>query len=123
EWNGYRKPQLFIEDVGIDEWQLFDWRHVKDPKEKINELPKEKRVLVVFHERTIDRLELKSYQEEIILIDDLKSIDVTDQYVVLLDLPTSASSLQSLFSANEVPERIYAVFFQEDSQYFSTLPK
>src|SRR5699024_1204614 len=30
EWNGIRKPQIKIEDLRIDEWQLFDYRGRKD---------------------------------------------------------------------------------------------
>ena len=26
EWNNIRKPQIFLKDIAINEWQLFDFR-------------------------------------------------------------------------------------------------
>src|SRR5690606_9863309 len=30
EWNGNRKPQIMIQDMRIEEWQLFDYRGRKN---------------------------------------------------------------------------------------------
>lgn len=38
EWNGQRKPQLFIQDISIPHLQVFDYRDPLDPGAKIEEL-------------------------------------------------------------------------------------
>lgn len=38
EWNGRRKPQLFIQDISIPHLQVFDYRDPLDPGMKIEEL-------------------------------------------------------------------------------------
>ncbi|HEY4391080.1 MAG TPA: single-stranded-DNA-specific exonuclease RecJ [Paenibacillus sp.] len=40
EWNGQRKPQLFIQDISISHLQVFDYRDALDPGKKIEELQK-----------------------------------------------------------------------------------
>ncbi|WP_209122835.1 single-stranded-DNA-specific exonuclease RecJ [Alkalihalobacillus sp. BA299] len=123
EWNGHCKPQLFIEDVRVKEWQLFDWRNAKKLLENIQDLPKQKRKLIAFQRSTVDKLGLETIKDEICLA-PAEEVHLVDKYIVLLDLPNSINQLEELLSVIEgTPERIYSVFYQEDSHYFSTLPK
>ncbi|WP_096201421.1 single-stranded-DNA-specific exonuclease RecJ [Bacillus sp. FJAT-45350] len=125
EWNGHCKPQLMIEDVGVDEWQLFDWRNVQRIHERLELLPKEKRVIIAFHEESIDQLMLQVYKDEILIIngdEGYPNLDIEDRYLVLLDLPDAASGLESLLEYDRKPERIYTVFYQNESHFFSTAP-
>ena len=41
EWNNIRKPQIFLKDIAINEWQLFDFRGNKQLKQWIPQLPTE----------------------------------------------------------------------------------
>ncbi|WP_216829111.1 single-stranded-DNA-specific exonuclease RecJ [Alkalihalobacterium elongatum] len=123
EWNGHCKPQLFIEDVQVKEWQLFDWRNAKKIVENIESLPKQKRKLIAFQSTTMDKLGLETLNEEVCYI-ETDEINIANKYIVLLDLPSSTKQLeQLLLKETTSPERIYSVFYQEDSHYFSTLPK
>ncbi|MFV8826849.1 single-stranded-DNA-specific exonuclease RecJ [Alkalihalobacterium sp. APHAB7] len=123
EWNGHCKPQLFIEDVQVNEWQLFDWRNAKKLAENIASLPKQKRKLIAFQSTTMDKLGLDTLNEEVCYAES-DEVNIENKYIVLLDLPRSTQQLEELLLKETTgPERIYSVFYQEDSNYFSTLPK
>lgn len=38
EWNGKRKPQLFIQDIAVSHLQVFDYRHTKSAHLKLEQL-------------------------------------------------------------------------------------
>ncbi|GFN33593.1 single-stranded-DNA-specific exonuclease RecJ [Paenibacillus xylaniclasticus] len=38
EWNGSRKPQLMLQDLRIDQLQLFDWREEREPHALLRQL-------------------------------------------------------------------------------------
>lgn len=38
EWNGVRRPQIMIQDLGVHRVQLFDWRGTPSPERKLSEL-------------------------------------------------------------------------------------
>ncbi len=123
EWNNFRKPQLMIQDVAVNEWQLFDMRHIRQPNKFIASLPKEKRLLIVFHRDTVDALQLSPYADEIVHVqnENEAAIHVGGKYVILLDLPPSQQIVKVLLSCS-LPERIYALFYQRESHFFSVLP-
>lgn len=52
EWNNRKKPQLMIKDAAVPEWQLFDIRGKRMWEDTVTALPKEKRVLISFNEKT-----------------------------------------------------------------------
>lgn len=122
EWNGRVKPQLMLEDVDIDEWQLFDWRNAQRLQEKIANLPKAKRRLVCFREETIEYLALGKYAEEISIVHEQEELKEDGGYIILLDLPYSSAQLEHLLRNYENIERIYAVFSKQVEHFFSTQP-
>ncbi len=123
EWNNFRKPQLMIQDIAVNEWQLFDVRHIRHPSKFMASLPKEKRLFIAFHRDTADTLQLSAYANEIVYVQSEQeaAIDVSGKYVVLLDLPPSQQIVKVLLSCS-LPERIYALFYQRESHFFSVLP-
>ncbi|WP_078428976.1 single-stranded-DNA-specific exonuclease RecJ [Alkalihalobacterium alkalinitrilicum] len=123
EWNGHCKPQIFLEDIQVNEWQLFDWRNAKKLLDNIQSLPLQKRTLIAFQRSTVDKLGLETIKDEI-CVHSFDLVDLEGKYIILLDLPNSVKQLQELLSMKEgTPERIYSVFYQEDSNFFTTLPK
>lgn len=42
EWNNFKKPQLMVQDIAVEAWQLFDWRSMRNAEANLAELPKEK---------------------------------------------------------------------------------
>ena len=123
EWNNIRKPQIFIQDVAVESWQLFDHRGVKRIHSLVHTIPKEKRKYVVFNKEQLDKID-SALASEVILIQDeaeAKAFDSHQANVVLVDLPPSKDILCHLFKGKQ-PARIYAHFYKESSDFFSTIP-
>ncbi len=122
EWNGHCKPQLLLEDVAVDHWQLFDLRGSKNLK-KIHQLPKEKVVCIYFNEDTIASIDLvEDYQLVYIPYEaQLPTIDLSGQYVFLLDLPVEKKQIEQLLNG-KTPERIYTIFNHKEDHFFTTIP-
>ncbi len=123
EWNNIRKPQIFLSDIAVRNWQLFDYRGIKK-HEKFNEtIPEKNRKWVVFHQDNLKIVPIKN-QDEIMYIESIEqaaSTDIDGANVVLVDLPPSKEIVERLLFGKK-PERIYVHFFKRDSDFFSTVP-
>ncbi|MEK3934095.1 single-stranded-DNA-specific exonuclease RecJ [Sporosarcina sp. FSL W7-1349] len=119
EWNGHKKPQLLIEDVRSDDWQLFDLRGIREPSRWLPKIPLEHTLFVAFRDRTISRL--PSTMQGISVLhygkDQLKEAD----NVVLLDMPNAKTELEHVIQTT-VPDRIYAHLHEPESKYFDGIP-
>ncbi|MBU9720685.1 MULTISPECIES: single-stranded-DNA-specific exonuclease RecJ [Bacillaceae] len=122
EWNGNKKPQIVIEDIKINEWQLFDLRSHKSPWEIMKALPSEKVSVVVFREDSEAKISNLPQEWEIIRCYVEGQTDVSDKYVLLLDLPVTMNQLKGLIQGCS-PKRIYPAFLHEQDHFFETLPK
>lgn len=125
EWNGFRKPQLILEDLAVRDWQLFDCRNGRNLKEKLGSLPENKRLFVAFREGTMADPQFSGWADPFVsFVSGVSSgvIDLEGRYVVLLDLPYSKEQICDFFSGHTQPERIYAVFHHQDKHFFSTVP-
>ncbi|WP_419956067.1 single-stranded-DNA-specific exonuclease RecJ [Neobacillus niacini] len=123
EWNNNRKPQIFIQDVSVESWQLFDHRGVKRIHSMVTTIPNEKRKYIIFNRDQIEKMD-PAVTSEVILIEneaDAKAFDSHQANVVLVDLPPSKDLLHHLFNGKR-PARIYAFFDKENSDFFSTIP-
>ncbi|MFJ5758145.1 single-stranded-DNA-specific exonuclease RecJ [Neobacillus sp. NPDC093182] len=123
EWNNIRKPQIFIQDVSVESWQLFDHRGVKRIHSMVNTIPNEKRKYIIFNREQLEKMD-PALTSEVILIKDeaeAKAFDSHQANVVLVDLPPSKELLHHLFNGKR-PARIYAYFHKENSDFFSTIP-
>ncbi|TWE02515.1 single-stranded-DNA-specific exonuclease [Neobacillus bataviensis] len=123
EWNNIRKPQIFIHDMAVHSWQLFDFRGQKRANHIETTVPAENRKIIIFNKENLEKLkpELRS---EVVFIQDMgeaKAFDGHKANVALVDFPPSKNLLKGLFAGKE-PARIYAYFFKEASDYFSTIP-
>ncbi|MBM7648994.1 single-stranded-DNA-specific exonuclease [Bacillus ectoiniformans] len=123
EWNNISKPQIFLKDVRVNNWQLFDARGHRQIQKWLKEIP-DKRVFITFKEETLHDLKLQDYEQEVVQINsseqaELFSID--QKNLVLLDMPSSAELIEKLMKNGE-PERVYAHFHQKDNHFFSTMP-
>lgn len=107
EWNGMRKPQLMIQDLRVDDFQVFDYRGKKKSMQDLKELPKEATSFVSFQHQEDESFPIQSSDEPL------------NRFVVLLDLPDDEHELERRL--HEGVERIYCAFGQGDS-YFEKLP-
>ncbi|TYS00874.1 single-stranded-DNA-specific exonuclease RecJ [Rossellomorea vietnamensis] len=125
EWNNIRKPQLFLKDLTVDHWQLFDMRGNKPFKRWFEKVPAHDRKIIAFSQATIDRLPLEAYSDDLVLLssnEEAAELLQPSSSIVLLDLPPAAEWLETVVSRAE-PERIYAHFDHVEDHFFSTVPK
>ncbi|MYL62937.1 single-stranded-DNA-specific exonuclease RecJ [Bacillus hwajinpoensis] len=122
EWNGLRKPQIFVKDIAVNEWQLFDYRGIRDLKKRLETLPLDKLVMIAFQSNTISKLGLEKWKDYVITDPSDKDISFDQKYVMLLDLPDLEEDLVNLFRSGGIPDRTYVVFEHEEDHFFSTLP-
>ncbi|MDM5156604.1 single-stranded-DNA-specific exonuclease RecJ [Bacillus sp. DX1.1] len=119
EWNNFRKPQLMVQDIAVNAWQLFDWRSMRNVEVNIAELSLERVTMIYFSEEVLNKFSLETYREQLQHASEVTGLE--DRYVVLLDLPPTTEELSKLFTAG-FPARIYTLFYQENNHLFSTIP-
>ncbi len=123
EWNNRKKAQIFLQDIKIEQWQLFDVRGIKQVHKWEELIPHEKKKLVCFNASTLEKINLTSKSDVLLLENDesLEGVSIDQASLVLLDLPVSKSLLENLLKKGR-PHRIYAHFFQDEDHFFSTMP-
>ncbi|NHM30442.1 single-stranded-DNA-specific exonuclease RecJ [Neobacillus terrae] len=123
EWNNIRKPQIFVQDIAVNDWQLFDFRGMKRLNKLEEVLPLEDRKSVIFDSSLYKKLS-GALNGDVIYIenaDKAEAEDITNSYLALVDMPPSKDILEKLLKGKK-PSRIYAMFYKETSDFFSTLP-
>ncbi|MFC4404011.1 single-stranded-DNA-specific exonuclease RecJ [Gracilibacillus xinjiangensis] len=113
EWNGMKKPQLFLKDLAITEWQLFDFRGAKQWQNQLDNTLDYQYVLT-FHEQ-------KDVMADVISPDMLKAMDGPIEALYLIDLPESLEELSCLLNGKQI-NRIYACFQLTNSYFFQRIP-
>ncbi len=123
EWNNIRKPQIFIQDIAIQSWQLFDYRGHKRIQQIDQNVPADNRKVIIFHDEHLEKLNPQLLTETILIRneEEAKAFDVQKANIVLADFPPSKDILTSLLQGKQ-PARIYAYFYKESSDFFSTVP-
>ncbi|WP_413382282.1 single-stranded-DNA-specific exonuclease RecJ [Alkalihalobacillus sp. 1P02AB] len=123
EWNGHIKPQLMIEDIAVNDWQLFDWRSVQKIrlKDKLKLISLPTQYMIALNDET--KVKLKLENEQIWTREQLSQIDSFENAaVVLLDLPASEQEIRQLFADKGRPSQIFCLFYQEEDSFFSASP-
>ena len=124
EWNHIRKPQLYMKDVSIDEWQLFDFRGNRRMTEWIGKVPEENRVFIIFDEDILGKPEFSFLNQEGKIIRSLEeavALPLDGKNVIFVDLPSNRNLMEALLKGKN-PSRIYAYFYQKNSDYFHLFP-
>ncbi|RFU62764.1 single-stranded-DNA-specific exonuclease RecJ [Bacillus sp. V59.32b] len=121
EWNNIRKPQIFLNDMSVDSWQLFDYRGI-DRFEKW--MPQTNHKVIIFSEETIKHFPFLEENDALVHIkneEDAQNVNIDGCHVVLLDIPPSKGLLEHTLRDKQ-PARIYAHFHHEQDHFFSTMP-
>lgn len=125
EWNNFRKPQLMLQDVKVDRWQLFDFRGTRNVDKLLKTLTSTKDTMIVtFRSSLFESLKNKGFEQNSILIESqavAQEVNIKNKNLVLLDIPSSLILLDALFSKG-IPDRIYTIFLQEADHFFATIP-
>jgi single-stranded-DNA-specific exonuclease len=123
EWNNRKKPQIFLHDIKIDQWQLFDVRGIKQVGKWEKQVPEENKYVFCFHPSTLEKLDMRD-REDILLVEDaetLRDVQTDGASIVFLDMPVSREQVKAIVGRGN-PHRIYAHFFQDEDHFFSTMP-
>jgi single-stranded-DNA-specific exonuclease len=123
EWNNIRKPQIFIHDLAVESWQLFDYRGQKRMNHIAQTVPAENRKLVVFNKEHLEKINNSSLTDITLIetIEEARDFDCHQANIVLVDFPPAKDILSNLLKGKQ-PARIYAYFYKESSDFFSTVP-
>ncbi|HSI66857.1 MAG TPA: single-stranded-DNA-specific exonuclease RecJ [Planococcus sp. (in: firmicutes)] len=120
EWNGRKKPQLLIEDVRTDQWQLFDIRGIRQVSRWSKLIPAKEQVYLAFQTETIGIFQTL-IDQPIHTLKTIEELGDSKQHLVLLDLPSDEAELETVLKQIK-PKRVYAHFYAKDSQYFEQIP-
>ncbi|MFL6555028.1 MAG: single-stranded-DNA-specific exonuclease C-terminal domain-containing protein, partial [Bacillus sp. (in: firmicutes)] len=123
EWNNIRKPQIFIHDIAVETWQLFDYRGQKRINSLSANVPAENRKFIIFNKEHLEKVNANIIADTILIqnVDEAKAFNSHKANIVLVDFPSSKDILKVLFKGKQ-PARIYAYFYKESSDFFSTVP-
>ncbi|MBT2688048.1 single-stranded-DNA-specific exonuclease RecJ [Bacillus sp. ISL-47] len=123
EWNNNKKPQIFLQDMAVHSWQLFDIRSIKRLERLKSVIPEQNTIWIFFNDENTSKFRTYAGRKMVKInsVVEAASIELDEANVVLADLPPSIEMLSKLFSGKK-PARIYAHFYKEDSDYFSTMP-
>ncbi|MDQ0219327.1 single-stranded-DNA-specific exonuclease RecJ [Peribacillus cavernae] len=124
EWNNIRKPQIFLKDVAVNSWQLFDYRGINRVEKWLADIPQENRKVIVFSEETLKQLPFIKEIETLVHITtekEAKDIQIDGCTIVLLDMPSSQEMLEHILRKKQ-PHRIYVHFQHQQDHFFSTMP-
>ncbi|MCO0597855.1 single-stranded-DNA-specific exonuclease RecJ [Peribacillus butanolivorans] len=124
EWNNIKKPQIFVQDVSVNHWQLFDYRGKGQAEKWLAEIPVHNRKIVIFSEDIYIRYPFLQNHPDLVLIKNEQEADQLDcmqGHVVLMDMPPLRELLKRMIE-NKKPSRIYAHFSHEQDHFLSTVP-
>lgn len=124
EWNNMKKPQIFIKDLSVDHWQLFDYRGKGQAEKWLDEIPSEGREIIVFSSDTLEQYPfLRSHSNVTVIETEQAGLNFasSNRSVVFMDMPPSKSILKKMLQ-NKNPDRIYAHFFHKKDHFLSTMP-
>jgi single-stranded-DNA-specific exonuclease len=124
EWNNIRKPQIFVQDITVHSWQLFDYRGGSRIKNLRSMVPNQNRKWVFFEKEHYETFTPTFEGEEVFFIDTKEqalSLDISNANIVFVDLPASKEMICQLIKGKK-PARIYACFLKKSSDFLSTFP-
>ncbi|MFD2046191.1 single-stranded-DNA-specific exonuclease RecJ [Ornithinibacillus salinisoli] len=119
EWNGIKKPQLIIQDLKIEEWQLFDHRGKKQFDISPYFHPQEQHVVISNQE-----IESESgYPGNVCRISYDTPLDTIAraETLYIYELPDNLQQLQDIINQVQ-PVNIHVCLYVENSLYLSSIP-
>jgi len=123
EWNNTRKPQLFVKDIKVNDWQLFDIRGISHPDRWLSILPPDVEY-IAFDNTTANHFSGKISSDSIHLIEtqqQAEAFSIDQKQIVLLDVPKEEEVLLAILKSGS-PKRVYAHFYQENPEFFNAMP-
>lgn len=121
EWNNRKKPQIFIKDMEITEWQLFDLRGNRQIKQWLPSLIERNCIFIFFSKSNFDKIGRYVDGTYISSKEEAEAYPMDGKNIVLFDLPKELEMLDTLVKG-KAPARIYTYFYHKEEHFFSTIP-
>ncbi|MCA1025353.1 single-stranded-DNA-specific exonuclease RecJ [Cytobacillus kochii] len=122
EWNNIKKPQVFIQDIRIQEWQLFDIRGAKRLDTIVTHVHHQTSEWIVFNKENYDKFLPYNPNVSLILSDEeAENIILDGKHVVFCDLPPQKERIEAILRGKS-PERIYCHFYQTNDIFSMATP-
>ncbi|WP_217586819.1 single-stranded-DNA-specific exonuclease RecJ [Lentibacillus saliphilus] len=116
EWNGHRKVQIVLEDMKIDQWQLFDHRG-KTLKHVYDQLTNMGQVGMICNAPTHQY----ANAVEILYNESTDHIDMNIDTLMIVDLPPNLEALGQMIRRLK-PQNIHVCYNVQDSVYLKPFP-
>ncbi|MDY0408559.1 single-stranded-DNA-specific exonuclease C-terminal domain-containing protein [Paracerasibacillus soli] len=117
EWNGMKKIQMMIQDINIDQWQLFDFRGKRNATLE-NYIKSSPSVMLTsahsLKQRKLPNVTYLTYEEDM-------PAQIVGESLFILELPPTLQKLQHIVTVLQ-PKRIYVCFYVENSTFLSAFP-
>src|SRR5690625_2537031 len=121
EWNGNKTVQMLIEDIAVDEWQLFDYRGRQQHKFFTPFLSHyENNTMLGNNVQEMKEFIGPSDMKFITYDTDMSLVDKVD-ILYIYSLPTDITSLESIIQHVE-PNSIHISYNVVDSAFFQAMP-
>ncbi|GAB3050393.1 single-stranded-DNA-specific exonuclease RecJ [Virgibacillus ainsalahensis] len=114
EWNGNKKAQIIIQDMKIEEWQLFDHRGKNSVD--THSIASNNRNLAISNKKGILPAEVR----QITYDTDIGSLPEIDE-LYIFDLPVTLERLKEIIRITK-PVNIHACYYVEESTYLTAFP-
>lgn len=128
EWNGNRKPQLMIEDIKVNEQQLFDYRGGQRLFRDQKLFETDMMTVIQFRKESDEYLSKLPESWEVIRIDDAELPEESafklrqSVRILLLDLPETKDQFFAALACCENAERVYASFIYGANRMPASIP-
>jgi len=122
EWNGNRKVQLLIQDIAVNEWQLFDYRGRKEMQAMQRCANLYDHYVVVCHDDSEIRRHFEHLNHGTLMTyDDISSRTEQTDILFIYDMPHDLEQLTSLVNVLS-PNAIFVNYVNEENAYLYRPP-
>jgi single-stranded-DNA-specific exonuclease len=121
EWNGNRTVQMLLEDIAVDEWQLFDYRARQQERHITPYIKHFKKQIVLGHNRTHLEKIVPSNAVTVMTYDqEPMDFDYTD-ILYICDLPAQLDTLENIIQKIN-PQNIHVSYGITEDAFLQHLP-
>src|SRR5699024_8527740 len=121
EWNGIKTVQILMEDMAIDEWQLFDYRSKQQEKYMTPFIRHYERNLIVVNDNeSLDMFANNPSVQVVTYEVDVSTLQHID-CVFIYDLPFDLKVLQQIIQKTN-PNAIHLCFDVTENAFLQTIP-
>lgn len=122
EWNGKKSPQLMMQDIAVNEWQLFDYRGSKLWAKQLDHLIENDTIILSFQTQVPPEKLIGIHLTAEGLKEYAQQQDVSRfKNIVLLDLPNQLEQLQEVLTLLN-PKNIFACYHIEEEHFMQSFP-